>query len=190
MRYTWMTLCESHPWLSVDNLRLIGILFLFFPFNSFGLLTNYWKTSKDYNFLHVVFQNSQLNSFRWHRKLQLYKHDFLVEFVACFCVRIFFPLFFFFFNRNFSLFLMCVCFSKKKNKCIQGSRSARSAVLSHFYHRTLRCKLAKIITAPYFCSHMCGAMYKMQFQIGIFFKIWTFPTQPKTNFFPLYWAKF
>ena len=34
MRYTWMTiydLCESHPWLSVDNLSLIGILFLFFP---------------------------------------------------------------------------------------------------------------------------------------------------------------
>ena len=44
---------------------------------------------------------------------------------------------------------------------------------------------------------MCGAMYKMRFEIGIFFKIWTFPTQPKTNFFSIvlsqvlnYWANF
>jgi len=36
-----------------------------FSFYSFGLLKNYWKTSKNYNFLHVVFQNSQLNSFMW-----------------------------------------------------------------------------------------------------------------------------
>ena len=25
-------LCESHPWLSMDNLSFTGILFLFFPF--------------------------------------------------------------------------------------------------------------------------------------------------------------
>ena len=39
--------------------------------------------------------------------------------------------------------------------------------------------------APHFCSHMCGAMYKMQFErfkVDIFFNFWVFPTQPKTNF--------
>ena len=48
-------------------------------------------------------------------------------------------------------------------------------------------------TAPQFCGHMCDAMYKMRFEryeVSIFFKFWTFPTHPKTNFFPLFLAKF
>ena len=81
------------------------------------------------------------------------------------------------------------------------------AVLGHFQHRTLRCSLTKTITAshlvfaltcavqcglefsqnhnriaPHFCSYMCDTMYKMRFKVGIFFKFWPFPTQPKTNF--------
>ena len=43
--------------------------------------------------------------------------------------------------------------------------------------------------APHFYGHMCDTMYKMQFEVGIFFKFWAFPTQPKTNF-SLFWAKF
>ena len=37
-------------------------------------------------------------------------------------------------------------------------------------------------TAPHFYGHMCDTMYKMRFEVGIFFKFWAFPTQPKTNF--------
>ena len=87
-------------------------------------------------------------------------------------------------------------------------------VLDHFLHRTLRCSLAKIITvqhlvfavtcavwcglefnqnhnrtAPHFYDHMCDTVYRMQFEVGIFFKFLAFPTQPKTNF-TLFWAKF
>ena len=88
------------------------------------------------------------------------------------------------------------------------------AVLGHFQHHTLRCGLAKIITAPqlilvvtcavrcgavqvwcglefsqnhdrtapHFCGHMCDTMYKIRFVVSIFFKLWDFLTQPKTNF--------
>ena len=58
-------------------------------------------------------------------------------------------------------------------------------------------------TTPYFCGHMCDAMYKIRFEISIFFKFWIFPTQPKTNFslflgqvlnycarFSLFWVDF
>ena len=88
-------------------------------------------------------------------------------------------------------------------------RGVRDAVrvMGHFQHRTLRCGLTKTITtlhlifaitcavwcglefsqnhnrtAPYFCGHICGTMYMIRFEINIFFKFWTFPTQPKTNF--------
>ena len=87
------------------------------------------------------------------------------------------------------------------------------AVLDHFQHSTLQCGLTKTITtphlifavacavrcnvvwfrvfaAPHFCGHMCGAMYKIQFEVGMFFKFWVFPTQPKTNFFPFFFGKF
>ena len=37
-------------------------------------------------------------------------------------------------------------------------------------------------TAPHFCGHMCDTTYKMRFEVNIFFKFWTFPTQLKTNF--------
>ena len=37
-------------------------------------------------------------------------------------------------------------------------------------------------TAPHFCDHMCDTIYKMQFEVNIYFKFWAFPTQPKTNF--------
>ena len=51
-------------------------------------------------------------------------------------------------------------------------------------------------TAPHFCGHMCDTMYKMWFEVSIFFKFWAFPTQSKTNFFLFfyqvlnYWASF
>ena len=88
------------------------------------------------------------------------------------------------------------------------------AVLDYFQHCTLRCGLTKTITTPYlifaiacavwcglkfsqnhnytaphFCGYMCDTMYKMQFEVNIFFKFWAFPTQPKTNF-SFFWAKF
>ena len=81
------------------------------------------------------------------------------------------------------------------------------AVVGYFQYRTLRCGLTKIIIAPHlvfavicavwcglefsqnhnrialhFCSYMCDTMYKMRFEVSIFFKFWVFPTQPKTNF--------
>ena len=37
-------------------------------------------------------------------------------------------------------------------------------------------------TAPHFCGYMCDTMYKMWFEVSIFFKFWVFLTQPKTNF--------
>ena len=37
-------------------------------------------------------------------------------------------------------------------------------------------------TAAHFCGYMCDTMYKMRFEVNIFFKFWAFPTQPKTNF--------
>ena len=37
-------------------------------------------------------------------------------------------------------------------------------------------------TAPHFCGHMCDVVYKMRFEINIFFKFWVFPSKPKTNF--------
>ena len=37
-------------------------------------------------------------------------------------------------------------------------------------------------TIPHFCSLMCDTMYKMLFEVSIFFKFWAFLTQPKTNF--------
>ena len=92
-------------------------------------------------------------------------------------------------------------------------RGVCSAVLGYFQHRTLRCVLPKTITAPHlilrshiqcgvmrcglkfnqnhnrtaphFCSHICGAVYKMRFElfeISIFFKFWAFSTKSKTNF--------
>ena len=87
------------------------------------------------------------------------------------------------------------------------------AVLGHFQHCTLRCGLAKIITAPqlifvvtcavrcdlefsqnhdrtvpHFCGHMCETMYKIRFVVSIFFKFWDFLTQPKTNF-SFFWGQ-
>ena len=38
---------------------------------------------------------------------------------------------------------------------------------------------------PYFFGHLCGAVYKMQFErfeTSIFFKFWAFPVWPKTDF--------
>ena len=37
-------------------------------------------------------------------------------------------------------------------------------------------------TALHFCSNMYGAIYKMRFEVGIFFKFWAFLIYPKTNF--------
>ena len=37
--------------------------------------------------------------------------------------------------------------------------------------------------ASHFCGHMCSAVYKMWFEVGLFFKFWAFPTRSKTNFF-------
>ena len=58
-------------------------------------------------------------------------------------------------------------------------------------------------TASHFCGHMCGAIYKMRFEVGILFKFWAFLTHPKTNFpfffgqvlnylasFSLFWVDF
>ena len=94
------------------------------------------------------------------------------------------------------------------------------AVFGHFQHHILQCGLAKTITAPHlvfavtcavrcnavwcglefsqnhnhtashFCDHMCDTMYKMRFEVGIFFKFWDFPTQPKTNFSPFFGPSF
>ena len=70
---------------------------------------------------------------------------------------------------------------------IRGVRVRCSAVLGHFQHRILWCGLSKTITAPHFifavtcamrfkfsqnhnrtafhfCSHICGAVYKMRFE--------------------------
>ena len=85
-----------------------------------------------------------------------------------------------FFNRG----------NTQKQECLQCG-----AILGHFQHRTLQCSLAKTITAPhfifavtcvvwcglefshnynhtaiYFYNHMCGAVYKMRFEVSIFFK--------------------
>ena len=42
--------------------------------------------------------------------------------------------------------------------------------------------------ASHFCGYMCDTMYKMRFEVNIFFKFWAFPTQPKTNF-SLFWGQ-
>ena len=85
-----------------------------------------------------------------------------------------------FFNRG----------NTQKQECLQCG-----AILGHFQHRTLQCSLAKTITAPhfifavtcvvwcglefsqnynhtaiYFYNHMCGAVYKMRFEVSIFFE--------------------
>ena len=81
------------------------------------------------------------------------------------------------------------------------------AVFNYFQHYTLQCNLVKTIithhfifavtcamlcnlefsqnyhcTLPHFCGHMCSVVYKMWFEVGIFFKFWVFPAQSKTNF--------
>ena len=38
----------------------------------------------------------------------------------------------------------------------------------------------------YKIGHMYDTIYKMRFEVGIFFKFWIFPTQSKTNFFPFF----
>ena len=51
-------------------------------------------------------------------------------------------------------------------------------------------------TALHFCDHIYDTIYKMRFEICMFFKFWVFPTQPKTNFSLFlgrvlnYWASF
>ena len=37
-------------------------------------------------------------------------------------------------------------------------------------------------TTPHFCSYMCSVVYKLRFEVSIFFEFWAFPAQPKTNF--------
>ena len=37
-------------------------------------------------------------------------------------------------------------------------------------------------TTPHFRGYMCDTIYKMRFEVGIFFKFWAFPTHLKTNF--------
>ena len=88
-------------------------------------------------------------------------------------------------------------------------------ILGHFQYHTLWCDLVKIITeshlifvvicavwcglefnqnhnrtAPHFYGHMCNTIYKIRFEVGIFFKFWAFSTQPKTNFFLFFLVKF
>ena len=37
-------------------------------------------------------------------------------------------------------------------------------------------------TISHFCDYICGAVYKMRFEVGIFFKFWAFSTRPKLIF--------
>ena len=37
-------------------------------------------------------------------------------------------------------------------------------------------------TISHFCDYICGAVYKMRFEVGIFFKFWVFSTRPKLIF--------
>ena len=107
---------------------------------------------------------------------------------------------------RYNLYYMVCDFGTDNQGCLQCGAG-------HFPHRTLRCSLTKIITALHlifavtcavwcglefsqnynrtalhFCDHMCDTMYKMRFEVSIFFKFWAFLTQSKTNF-SLFWGQ-